>query len=162
MLTGIKELAKTSSKPGKTRLINYFIINDNWYLVDLPGYGFAKVSKEQKKNWNKLVKSYILSRKNLLNTFVLIDSRLAPQKNDLDFIEELGKNQVSFALVFTKTDKQPKQKTEANVNLFKQELLKTWEELPPIFLSSALKKMGKEEILAFIKTSYDEFTNLRQ
>ncbi len=160
MLLQRKNLARTSSTPGKTQLINYFLVNKNWFLVDLPGYGYAKVSKKQRTEFSRLINGYLLSqRKNLLTVFVLVDSRLKPQKSDLEMITRLGMHQVPLAIVFTKTDK-PKQKDLAkNINLFKNELLKDWEELPPIFQTSAFKKKGREKLLAYIETTITEYKN---
>lgn len=152
MLTNRSKLAKTSSFPGKTQLINHFIINDNWYLVDLPGYGWAKVSKESRENWQKMIKAYLQQRQNLACVFLLIDSRHEPQKSDLEFIQMLGTIGVPFVLVFTKTDKQSLNKTQEAVAVYKKKLLETWEELPPIFLSSAEEKKGRDEILDFIES----------
>jgi GTP-binding protein len=151
MLTGRKKLAKTSSTPGKTRTINHFLINESWYLVDLPGYGYAKVSKDIKKQWNKTAINYILKRENLMCLFVLIDSRHPPQKNDVLFIELLGHNQVPFVIVFTKTDKVSEIELKKNTLNFKKELLKHWEFLPNSFDFSIKKKPGKNEILDFIE-----------
>ena len=150
MLTNKSKLAKTSSFPGKTQLINHFKINDNWYLVDLPGYGWAKVSKESREKWLKMIKAYLQQRKNLACVFLLIDSRHEPQKSDLEFIELLGSLQVPFVLVFTKTDKQSVLKTQKAVDTYKNKLLETWDELPQIFLTSASEKKGRDEILNFI------------
>ena len=151
MLTGKKKLAKTSATPGKTQLINHFLINDKWFLVDLPGYGFAKVSKSSLTAWNNMIHDYLLHRKNLLSVFVLVDARLDPQKNDLSFIHWLGEKEVPFAIAFTKSDKMPKQKLINSVQKFKNELLKTWEELPPIFITSAETNSGREEVLKYIE-----------
>lgn len=150
MITGKKKLAKTSSFPGKTQLINHFKINDTWYLVDLPGYGWAKVSKDSREKWLKMIKAYLQKRQNLACIFLLIDSRLEPQKSDLDFIELLGNYEVPFVMVFTKIDKQSQQKTQVNIETFEKKLLETWDELPRIFLSSASEKKGRDEILDFI------------
>jgi GTP-binding protein len=150
MLTNRSKLAKTSSFPGKTQLINHFIINNNWYLVDLPGYGWAKVSKESRENWQKMIKAYLQQRQNLACVFLLIDSRHEPQKSDLDFIQLLGTIGVPFVLVFTKTDKQSSHKTQETIAAYKKTLLQTWEELPPMFLTSAEEKKGRDEILDFI------------
>lgn len=154
MLTNKKELAKVSSSPGKTQLINHFTVQSSdkneWYLVDLPGYGYAKRSQSQRKSWQKMIEGYIRNRENLVNLFVLIDSRLEPQKNDLEFIAQLGKWQVAFALVFTKADKSTQRETAGNVNLFLKELLASWEELPPHFVTSAIKRTGARQMLAFI------------
>lgn len=151
MLTSKKNLAMTSSKPGKTILINHFLINNNWHLVDLPGYGYAKTSKEARARFRKLIESYILDRIQMHNLFVLIDSRLEPQKIDIEFITWLGENGVPFSIVFTKIDKQSKLKTAENVDLFKQKMLETWEELPPFFQTSSEKHVGRDEILNYIE-----------
>ena len=150
MLVGKKDLAKTSSMPGKTKLINHFIINNQWYLVDLPGYGYARTSKTEREKYSKLIADYIKNREELFNLFVLIDSRIKPQISDLDFIEKLGMLQVPFSIIFTKSDKIKKPELEHNVEAFNNELLKSWEELPKWFVSSATEKLGKDEILAYI------------
>jgi GTP-binding protein len=150
MLTQRKGLAMTSGKPGKTLLVNHFTINNAWNLVDLPGYGYARISKEGREKLRKLIESYVLKREQLYNLFVLIDSRLEPQKIDLEFIEWLGENGIPFSIVFTKTDKQSVLQTTTKVNLFKQKMLETWEELPPMFLSSFEKSIGRDEILSYI------------
>lgn len=150
MLTGRKNLAKISGTPGKTRLINHFIINDSWYLVDLPGYGYAKISKQEKKKWKGFIQTYITKRENLACLFVLIDSRHSPQKIDLEFINSLGASKIPFVIVFTKSDKLPKPGLEKNISLYKAELSNSWEILPKIFISSSVKKNGKEELLEFI------------
>jgi GTP-binding protein len=150
-LTTSKGLAKTSGSPGKTQTINHFIINDKWHLVDLPGYGFAKVSQATRAEWESLMKSYFLNRKQLITTFVLIDIRLEPQKNDLDFIEFLGTNGVPFSIVFTKADKLTPNQALKKVNDYKASLLNSWEELPPIFVTSATNKTGKDELLQYIQ-----------
>lgn len=156
MITNKPGLAKTSAKPGKTLLINHFIINKSWYIVDLPGYGYAKINKSGQKSLRQIIDSYILQREQLFNLFVLIDSRLEPQQLDLDFVNWLGTSGIPFAIVFTKTDKQSKAKTAGNVETFKQKLQETWEELPPVFLTSAEKKIGKEEILDYIESILDK------
>lgn len=150
MITDEKKLAKTSGKPGKTQLINHFIINDSWYIVDLPGYGFAKTSKENRYKWTKFIEKYLKERSNLMNTFVLIDSRLPPQKIDLEFINWMGFNERPFALVFTKIDKLSSTELQKNLTKYKKELLKNWEELPPVFSSSSQSKFGREKILNYI------------
>lgn len=160
MLTGVKGLARTSATPGKTRLLNYFIVEDSWYLVDLPGYGFAKISKTERERWEHLIHDYILHRKSLLYTFILIDSRLEPQKNDLAFITWMGRQALPFCLVFTKTDKISHNKVYSNVAAFRKELEKDWEELPSIFITSSLSGKGKTEILEFIKNCNQEFGSL--
>lgn len=151
MLCGTKGLAKTSSTPGKTELINHFEINEKWYLVDLPGYGFARKSKSTLEGFGKLIQNYFLKREMLTCTFVLVDSRLPPQKIDVDFIRWLGSNGVPFVIAFTKIDKQNNAKTVSNTENFKNELLKEWEELPQIFITSAEKKIGRDEILNYIR-----------
>ncbi len=151
MLTGQKGLAKTSSSPGKTQLINHFLINNSWYLVDLPGYGYAKVSKDSREQWRRMINYYFQKRENLTSVFVLIDSRHEPLKQDLECINYLGNMGVPFAIVFTKLDKQSALKTEANVSAFTKKLKETWEELPKMFKTSAEKRIGKEEILAYIE-----------
>ena len=153
MLTNKKELAKTSSSPGKTQMINHFELNlsdRKMYWVDLPGYGYAKVSKKQRSSFHQMIWNYLQERENLICLFVLIDSRHEPQQIDLDFINELGKRQVPFAVVYTKSDKSKQAVVQANVNLFNQKLLEYWEELPPMFLTSAVKKRGGDKILSFI------------
>ena len=157
MITEKRDLAKTSGTPGKTQLINHFLINEEWYLVDLPGYGFAKVSKVVRDTFDSLMRGYIANRTNLMCVFVLIDSRLEPQQKDLDFINWLGDNGVPLAIIFTKADKQKPQHTEANVEVFKNVMLQSWEEMPTYFISSAEKKQGAEEILNFIEDANKEF-----
>ena len=151
MLVEKKDLAKTSSQPGKTQLINHFIINKEWYLVDLPGYGYAKTSMENRKKWRKMIEDYLLKRVNLLTVFVLVDSRLEPQKIDLEFINFLGENQVPITLIFTKTDKQAAKKTEESLERFKESLSEYWEELPEIILTSSEKRVGRDEVLETIE-----------
>lgn len=151
MLTNKKGLAKTSSTPGKTQLINHFLINDNWYLTDLPGYGYAKASKTNRAAFSKMIEKYVLSRKNLVNLFVLIDARHLPLKIDIDFINWLGESGIPFSLIFTKLDKVTQKEFSFNFKKYSQELRKTWDDLPEIFKSSSEKKIGKEEILSFIE-----------
>ncbi len=151
MLTNHKKLAKTSATPGKTLLINHFIINNEWYLVDLPGYGYAKRSKKEIDRLDQMIRGYILQREQLVNVFVLVDVRLEPQKIDLEFIEWLGLSSIPFSIVFTKADKLSVSKVSANVEAYKKKLLETWEELPPIFLTSAEKRQGRDEVLDFIE-----------
>ena len=151
MLTGRKSLAKTSGKPGKTQLINHFKINDNWFLVDLPGYGYAKVSKKDRSIFAKFIYEYLEKRENLICTFVLVDSRHEPQKIDMLFMEWLGQNQIPFVIVFTKMDKLSSSQLNKNMSKYKAEMLKTWEEIPQTFRSSAESGLGKIEILKFIE-----------
>ena len=152
MLTGKNGLAMTSQKPGKTLLINHFIINNNWFLVDLPGYGFAQRGKEGRQNIQRIIEDYILEREQLTNLFVLIDCRHEAQKIDLEFMEWLGENGVPFSIIFTKIDKISKGRLQENLKAYQEKLLETWEELPPILLSSSEKKDGREEILDYIDT----------
>lgn len=152
MLTNRKGLAMTSSMPGKTVLINHFLINKEWYLVDLPGYGYAQRGKAGRENIRRIIDSYVLEREALTCLFVLIDSRHEPQKIDLEFMEWLGENGIPFAIVFTKTDKLSRSKCVENINRYKEELLKTWEELPPVFETSSEKKLGRTEILDYIES----------
>jgi GTP-binding protein len=150
LLTGNKKLAKTSSTPGKTQLINHFVINEQWYLVDLPGYGYAKVSKSARSNWEKFIADYLTNRKSLMNIFILLDSRLEPQKIDLEFINWCGEKQLPFVLVFTKIDKLSSSALQRNTSKFKKEMLKTWEEMPPVFTTSSISGFGNEPILNYI------------
>lgn len=151
MLTNRKGLAKTSATPGKTLLINHFIINDEWYLVDLPGYGFAKRSKKELQKLEQMISGYILQREQLVNVFLLIDVRLEAQKIDLEFIQWLGDSSVPFAIVFTKADKLSATKVNQNVEAYKKVLSETWEELPPIFITSSDKKQGRDVVLDYIE-----------
>jgi len=150
-LTGRKSLAKVSGKPGKTQLINHFMINKSWYLVDLPGYGYAGVSKSKRLEFALFIKNYLLKRENLMCLFVLIDSRHKAQKIDLDFMQWLGQKGIPFVICFTKLDKLSKKERAENISLYQQEMLSQWEELPQIFLSSSTKKIGQEELLQFIE-----------
>jgi GTP-binding protein len=150
MLTSHSSLAKISGKPGKTRLINHFIINESWYLVDLPGYGYAKVPKAEREKYENFIRQYVLKRENLYCLFVLIDIRHEPQKIDLDFMEWIGLNQIPFVIVFTKADKLKTSEIEINIENYTEKMFETWEEMPTYFVSSAAKTIGKEEILDFI------------
>lgn len=158
-LTGFSKLAKTSGTPGKTQTINHFVINENWYLVDLPGYGYAKVSQDMRKKWIAMLQKYLQERENLVNTFILVDSRLEPQKIDIEFVNWMGLQNLPFAIVFTKSDKLSVSKVTSNVENFKTELLKYWDELPPIFVTSAEKKLGKEDILHFVSENIPFFSS---
>ncbi len=155
MLTERNKLAKVSNTPGKTQTINHFIINDNWYLVDLPGYGYAKISKVQRKKWEQFIRSYLQKRSNLQCVCLLIDARIPPQKIDLEFANWLGEMMIPFVLMFTKTDDR-KFKPE-NIEVFKEQFLETWEEMPQHFLTSAKKKTGREEVLSFIEEVNEKF-----
>ena len=158
-LTGNSKLAKISGNPGKTRTINHFLINDSWYIADLPGYGFARVPLKMRETWMRNVKEYILKRENLACLFVLLDSRLKPQNSDLMFMEFLGVNQVAFARVFTKTDKLTGGSLDKAILGYSVEMLKTWESLPPTFISSTVNNTGREEILDFIEETINNFSN---
>lgn len=151
MLTGQKNLAKVSSLPGKTQLINHYLINESWYMVDLPGYGYARLSIRAKEKFQKLISKYILTRENLYCLFVLIDIRHEPQKIDLEFLTWLGENQVPFAIIFTKADKLGKVSAEKNKTGYMNELRENWEDLPPVFMSSSLNGHGRDEIISFIE-----------
>lgn len=151
MLTGKKHLAKTSSTPGKTQLINHFLIDESWYLVDLPGYGYAKTGKARLEGFAEIIRDYIVHRKNLMNLFLLIDIRHEPQKPDLEFIRWLGRNGVPFVIIFTKADKLSKSLVIESRKRYESALLEEWEQSPPIFISSAETRAGKDEILQFIK-----------
>jgi len=150
MLTNRKGLAMTSSKPGKTLLINHFIINDNWYLVDLPGYGYASAGKSTREKLKTIIESYILYRNELTCLFVLIDCRHDPQSIDIEFMEWLGENGIPFSIIFTKIDKLSKSKLSENLKAYRDKLFETWEELPPIFITSSEKGQGREELLGYI------------
>lgn len=151
MLTGQNKLAKTSGRPGKTQLINHFKINNNWFLVDLPGYGYAKVSKSIKKNFQSFIKNYFLQREQLICTFVLVDCRHEPQKIDLEFMEFLGENEIPFCIIFTKSDKLKLSELNRNIQVYTKKMTTTiWEEMPQYFVTSATSSNGKDELLNFI------------
>jgi GTP-binding protein len=150
MLTNRKALALTSQKPGKTQLINHFLVNNAWYLVDLPGYGYAQRGKQGRERMQHIIEDYILERRQLANLFVLLDCRHEPQAIDLEFMQWLGENEVPFSIVFTKTDKLGRGRLQENLKVYQAKMLETWEELPPIFLSSSQNREGREEILAYI------------
>ncbi|ALA94098.1 ribosome biogenesis GTP-binding protein YsxC/EngB [Porphyromonas gingivalis AJW4] len=156
MLTGQKGLAMTSQKPGKTQLINHFIIDDSWYLVDLPGYGYARLGASNRESLRRIIETYILCREQLSSLFVLIDCRHEPQKIDLEFLQWLGENGIPFSIVFTKADKLSFSRLKENTEAYKQKLLETWEELPPVFITSSEKKTGKEELLDYIDSINQE------
>ena len=152
MLTNHKGLAKTSSKPGKTQLINHFLINKEWYLVDLPGYGYAKVSKQSKKTFQQFITDYFKKRRELVNAFVLVDIRHEPQKIDLEFMQWLGENAIPFAIVVTKADKLTEKQIQEHVTSYSEILLQQWEEMPPYFITSSENRLGKEDLLSYIET----------
>ncbi|MBP6230842.1 MAG: YihA family ribosome biogenesis GTP-binding protein [Paludibacteraceae bacterium] len=151
MLTGVKNLAMTSSKPGKTLLMNHFIINDVWHLVDLPGYGYARIGKQGRERLEEMIRNYIIRREQLTNLFVLIDSRHEPQQIDIEFITWLGEQCIPFSIIFTKSDKISKSALQTNVTQYQNKLFEIWEELPPIFITSAEKGLGREEVLGYIR-----------
>lgn len=157
MITGWSKLAKTSAQPGKTRTINHFLINESWYLVDLPGYGYARVPISQRDKWIRQTENYVMKRDNLVCLFVLLDSRHKPQPSDIKFMELLGKKGIPFARVFTKADKLTKAALERSVNLYDRAMLENWESLPATFISSAIDKKGREEILGYIEESANNF-----
>jgi GTP-binding protein len=159
MLTGWSKLAKTSVQPGKTRTINHFSVNESWYLVDLPGYGYAKVPIKLREKWVKATENYIMKRENLVCLFVLLDSRLKPQRSDLDFMEFLGNNEVPFARVFTKSDKLSSAALEESIKQYESVMLENWDSLPVSFTSSAVKGIGRDEILNYIEESINIFSN---
>lgn len=157
MLTARKKLAKISTTPGKTILINHFIINNQWYLVDLPGYGFAKRSKTERLKWEKMIRKYILSRPNMLTLFLLIDIRIEPQKIDIEFIEWLGTSNIPFVITFTKSDKLKKNQIATNLNIYKNKLSENWEELPPIIVTSSSTNLGRDKLLEVIEETNKVF-----
>lgn len=159
MLTGWSKLAKTSVQPGKTRTINHFYVNEEWYLVDLPGYGYAKVPVKLREIWVRATENYILKRENLVCLFVLLDIRHKPQPSDLDFMEFLGNNQIPFARVFTKSDKLTKTELESSISRYNSVMLENWESLPETFISSAVTKEGRDGILNYIEESINNFSN---
>lgn len=158
MLTRNKGLAKTSVRPGKTQLINHFLINGRWYIVDLPGYGFARVSKTSRAAWQKMISDYFLNREALVNTFVLIDSRILPQRIDLEFIDFLGQNGIPLSIIFTKTDKQNQRETARNIKAFKVALSESWETLPEMFLTSSVTGYGRDILLDYIDAINHDLT----
>jgi GTP-binding protein len=159
MLTGFSKLAKTSVQPGKTRTINHFLVNEEWYLVDLPGYGYARVAQKQRERWTRETEEYIMKRDILVCLFVLIDCRIKPQELDLKFMEMLGMNQIPFARIFTKSDKITMAAAEKSVRFYDDLMLETWESIPPTFISSTVKRSGREAILDFIQESINNFSN---
>lgn len=158
MLTSRKGLAKISATPGKTQLINHFLINEEWYLVDLPGYGYARISRSTKSGWDKMIRDYLTKRENLLTVFVLVDVRHDPQKIDIEFINWLGEQGVPFCIVFTKSDKLSKQQVIASVEKYKRTLREDWEELPLLFITSADKHAGRSELMEYISMTAGDFT----
>lgn len=158
MLTEFGKLAKTSSTPGKTQLINHFLINENWYLADLPGFGYAKASKKMRHQWGNMIQNYLLNRQNLICSFLLVDSRHEPQKNDIENMEWFGSKGLPFAIIFTKTDKLGSATLQSNVAFYRKKLAENWDPLPDMFISSSEKKTGRTEILSFIDHYNREFS----
>ena len=156
MLLGHKQLAKTSGKPGKTRLINHFLVNDTWHLVDLPGYGWARVSKTQRQQWEKMIKAYLLHRTQLSFVLVLVDARHEPQKLDIALINWLGEHQIPFVILLTKADKESKQQVQKNLAMLRSVLSKDWEVLPQILVTSSRDRTGREELLRYIQQAFDK------
>ena len=156
MLTGVKGLAKTSGRPGKTQLINHFLINNEWYLVDLPGYGYARTSKSSRAQWSTMMRDYFLHREQLTNTYVLVDSRIPPQRIDLEFLEFLGSHGVPLTIVFTKSDKEKQREVMGNIKLMKQALSEQWDPLPPMVLTSSLTGYGRDTLLDQIEQINEE------
>jgi len=156
-LLGRKNLAKVSSTPGKTKLINHFIVNDEWYLVDLPGYGYARIAKTEREKWEAMIRNYLLKRTNLMTTFILVDSRIEFKKSDRDMINWFGENQLPFAIVFTKADKLTSNQLASNTSAVKKALMEDWEELPPVYITSSETGLGCDEILSFIKGNNKEW-----
>lgn len=157
MLTDNRSLAHISSTPGKTKTINHFLINGAWYIADLPGYGYARVSQKERAKWEKMIRHYFSKRENLACVFVLFDIRVSPQKNDMEFIEWLGKNGVPFVIIFTKADKITQREREVSVKVYKEKILERWEELPQLFITSAEKKLGRDAVLDFIESVNSDF-----
>lgn len=158
-LCRLKDLARVSANPGKTQTLNFYLCEESWHIVDLPGYGFAKVSRDKRAEWTQMIRSYILKRKQLQYVFLLIDARIPPQKLDLDFIKFLGENQVPFVIVLTKADKPSSPDLQRNLGMLKAELQRDWEELPLMMLTSAAKGKGRDELLTFIRESNLQFDN---
>ncbi|MBT8196649.1 MAG: YihA family ribosome biogenesis GTP-binding protein [Bacteroidia bacterium] len=159
MLVNHKNLAKTSGTPGKTTLINHYLVNDNWYLVDLPGYGFAKASKDSRKKWELVFKEYLGNRKNLMTIFILIDANIPPQKIDIEFINWVGNKKIPLSIIYTKCDKSKVNQINKNLDVFEKEMLNHWESMPVSFTSSSTKKIGSEEILNYIEQTNKLFKN---
>jgi len=153
MLCGRKELARISKKPGKTQHLNFYLIDNEWYIVDLPGYGYAKISKKKRHEWEKMIEGYLLRRENLVCAFVLIDANVPPQQIDIEFVNWMGKMQIPFVLVFTKTDRLKATQLESNIEAFRQEMLKYWNDLPTHYLTSSNTGSGREELIGFIQAT---------
>jgi GTP-binding protein len=162
MLTGKKDLAKVSQTPGKTQTINYFLIDHEWYMVDLPGIGYARISRSKREEWEKMIHFFLRNRANLQYVFMLLDAMIPPQKKDMDFLNWMGENRIPFVIVYTKTDRILPRDLKKNLTLIQDEILKYWEELPPQFITSAEKKRGRDEILAFVQEANRSFAPLKK
>ncbi len=162
MLCGRKNIAHTSGKPGKTQMLNFYLIEDRWYLVDLPGYGYARISKQKRKEWQRMIRDYLVRRRTLQSAFVLIDANIPPQQIDIDFMNQLGEERVPFAIAYTKADKPKPAELEQNIAQIETEILKHWAELPPRFITSANDSRGREELLAYIAQINEQFFNFQQ
>ncbi len=163
MLLDRTGLARTSGKPGKTQSLNYYMINGAWYVVDLPGYGYAKISKTERRKWQKMIQAYLKHRDSLICAFVLVDPNIPPQKKDIEFINDLGDMRVPFSIIFTKADKSRKmEQVHANIKLFQDEMLKTWTDLPKQFITSATKKIGREEVLEYIHILNEDYLEFQR
>jgi GTP-binding protein len=157
MLTSNGKLAQVSSRPGKTKMINHFLINDGWYLVDLPGYGYAAISQTQRDTWQRNLEEYLQKRENLQNVFLLVDANIPPQKKDIEFAEWLGEHHVPFSIIFTKADKPKTNALQQNIAAFKREMLKSWAQLPPMFITSLEKQRGRDDILSYIENCINTY-----
>lgn len=162
MLTGRKNIAHTSRTPGKTQLINYFLADGQWYLVDLPGYGYARISKRKRQEWRRMIEGYLQKRQTLQCAFILVDANIPPQQNDIDFINWLGESRIPFVIVFTKTDRLKPQDLEKNIDAIRQALFQFWNELPQQFVTSSNKSVGREEILKFIGEVNEQYFNMQE
>jgi len=162
MLCGRKNIAHTSGKPGKTQMLNFYLIEDKWYLVDLPGYGYARISKKKRREWEQMIRGYLVRRQTLQCAFILVDCNVPPQQLDIDFINKLGEDRIPFAIVYTKADKVKPAQLQPNIDLIESEILKHWAELPPTFLTSASKSTGKEELLSYIQQINEQFFNFQE
>lgn len=162
MLTGRKNIAHTSRTPGKTQLINYFLADGQWYLVDLPGYGYARISKRKRQEWRRMIEGYLQKRQALQCAFILVDANIPPQQNDIDFINWLGESRIPFVIVYTKTDRLKPQDLEKNIDAIRQALFQFWNELPQQFITSSNKSMGREEILKFIGEVNEQYFNMQE
>jgi GTP-binding protein len=162
MLCGRKNIAHTSGKPGKTQMLNFYLIEDRWYLVDLPGYGYARISKKKRREWEHMIRGYLVRRQTLQCAFILVDCNVPPQQLDIDFMNKLGEERIPFAIVYTKADKVKPAQLQSNIDLIETEILKHWTELPPTFLTSSETGRGKEELLSYIHQINEQFFNFQE